>query len=293
MFDSVRSFAQSVSDRGIFKTFSRMSKYVEFRVKTLSGTGSMSYGDHRIVATRTALGWKHTWDGCVLYWDLPSPFVEEITSGQDELFYREYDPRPGDTVLDLGAGSGTELAGLSRRVGKSGRVVAVEASLLGVERCKALVKEMGLANVEVHHRAVHHSSGQVQLWLDGQKGVTNYVRSEEYLSEVSGNFEVVKSLTMDDLMDFIGNPNIDYLKANIEGSEVNIVTNRSLSKVRNWCISCHDFLGGATATFEVVTTRLKAGGVSVCTINGSRGRPWESWYVYATQHLGPDVPPEV
>jgi len=44
-----------------------------------------------------------------------------------EIFLWDYTPTDGDVVLDIGAGTGTEAVRLSRLVGPTGQVIAVEA----------------------------------------------------------------------------------------------------------------------------------------------------------------------
>ncbi len=58
-------------------------------------------------------------------------------------------PRPGDTVLDIGCGPGSNLDALRARVGPSGRILAVEETpeLLDVARHR--VERRGWHNVEV------------------------------------------------------------------------------------------------------------------------------------------------
>ena len=57
--------------------------------------------------------------------------------------------REGDTVLDIGSGSGTDVLVAARRVGRKGRVIGVDMTLAMRERCLATARAMGLANVEV------------------------------------------------------------------------------------------------------------------------------------------------
>src|SRR5262249_2818333 len=56
---------------------------------------------------------------------------------------------PGASVLDLGCGSGANLAALSRRVGPSGRVVGTDVSAGMLRGAEAVVGREALANVEL------------------------------------------------------------------------------------------------------------------------------------------------
>lgn len=56
--------------------------------------------------------------------------------------------REGETVLDLGSGSGIDVFLASRKVGRSGRVIGVDMTPDMVERANALAAEHGYGNVE-------------------------------------------------------------------------------------------------------------------------------------------------
>jgi ubiquinone/menaquinone biosynthesis C-methylase UbiE len=56
---------------------------------------------------------------------------------------------PGDTVLDVGTGTGANLPYLRERVGRSGCVVGVDLSSGAVERARARVEHAGWENVRV------------------------------------------------------------------------------------------------------------------------------------------------
>src|SRR5438132_1032546 len=52
---------------------------------------------------------------------------EQIGRMTSNYFLYQYLPRGGDTIVDLGAGTGWETLLFSRRVGASGRVISIEA----------------------------------------------------------------------------------------------------------------------------------------------------------------------
>jgi len=57
--------------------------------------------------------------------------------------------RPGDEVLDLGSGSGTDVFSAARLVGKSGRVVGVDITDAQIEKAASLRDRAGFGNVEL------------------------------------------------------------------------------------------------------------------------------------------------
>jgi SAM-dependent methyltransferase len=73
---------------------------------------------------------------------------------------------PGETVADVGSGTGLFLAELAARVGPSGRVLALDISPAFVEHLSARAREEGLAQVEVRlcgERSVDLPAGSVDL----------------------------------------------------------------------------------------------------------------------------------
>src|SRR3954453_13561047 len=57
---------------------------------------------------------------------------------------------PGQTVLDLGCGAGTDLLIAAQMVGRGGRAIGRDMTAAMLERARASAREMGLDNVELH-----------------------------------------------------------------------------------------------------------------------------------------------
>lgn len=56
---------------------------------------------------------------------------------------------PGDSVLEIGCGPGTNVARLHERVGPSGHIVAVDLSSAMVDRARERARDQGFENVDV------------------------------------------------------------------------------------------------------------------------------------------------
>ncbi len=61
---------------------------------------------------------------------------------------------PGETVLDLGCGAGTDLLVAAQMTGPRGRAIGVDMTPAMVERARESAAEMGLENVEVHESLI-------------------------------------------------------------------------------------------------------------------------------------------
>jgi arsenite methyltransferase len=64
------------------------------------------------------------------------------------------DVEPGEVVLDLGCGAGTDLLIAAQKTGPAGRAIGVDMTPAMLERAAAGAQEMGLANVELHESLI-------------------------------------------------------------------------------------------------------------------------------------------
>ena len=64
---------------------------------------------------------------------------------------RHADIEPGDTVLDLGCGSGIDTILAARRTGPAGRVIALDFLPAMLDRTAAAARQAGLRNIETLH----------------------------------------------------------------------------------------------------------------------------------------------
>jgi arsenite methyltransferase len=61
---------------------------------------------------------------------------------------------PGQVVLDLGCGAGTDLLIAAQMVGARGRAIGVDMTPAMLERARASAREMGIDNVELHQSLI-------------------------------------------------------------------------------------------------------------------------------------------
>lgn len=84
--------------------------------------------------------------------------------------------RPGETVLDLGSGSGTDSLLAARQTGPGGRVIGVDMTDAQLEKAGRLAREAGLGNVEFR-RGYIEDTGLAEASVDVviSNGVFNLV----------------------------------------------------------------------------------------------------------------------
>jgi FkbM family methyltransferase len=172
-------------------------------------------------------------------WSAPEPLalspidLERLTN---ELYLYEYAPKPGDLVIDIGAGFGSEVLTFSRLVGDTGKVIAVEAGPRTFACLQSTCRMNDLRNVDVVHVAISGGGGEVSI-TDNSDYLTNRI------SQTSASGARVPVLTLEEL--FLANPGarVAFLKMNIEGAELSALqgTGPHLAKIDHGAICCHDF----------------------------------------------------
>jgi FkbM family methyltransferase len=184
---------------------------------------------------------------------------KQIERHTSHLFMYQYFPREGDTVVDVGAGTGWETLFFSRSVGVSGRVISIEAHPR-VFRCLSKMRaENRLENVTLVQAAVADQEGEVQL------GDSPEHEANSIVGVVSGIR--VPCTTLDYILQSLELSRVDFLKMNIEGAERLALSGmgKIARKTKNVCIACHDFLADEGGPNEL---RTKADVVAFLKQNG-------------------------
>jgi len=201
-----------------------------------------------------------------------------------DVFFRDYTPKSGDLVLDVGAGTGTEVVEFSRLVGPSGLVIAIEANPIVFERLCATIRLNRLLNVLPLHLALSSDNGRISIDFDSTsdpEGVGGRISSARTPSGVP-----VLGITLSSLLDLLQIPVVDFVKMNIEGAEGPVLDGSvsALSRVRNWCVSCHDFLqDDQMRTYDVVVDALRRAGFSPRSYDDAPLTDSSRYYVYAAR----------
>jgi FkbM family methyltransferase len=169
--------------------------------------------------------------------------------------------RPGDTAVDIGAGTGATTFVLSKLVGSSGTVLSVEANPTSYRCLEKTCRYNGLENVILECSAVMDEKGEV-LIEDGADHLANHVFSETGIR--------TRATTVDDLVSSHGIDEIGLLLMNIEGAERLAIQGMSASIGRTRCaaIACHDFRADAEGlegmrTKTVVSDFLRRNGFEI------------------------------
>lgn len=92
----------------------------------------------------------------------PEPELSHVPDGTVESFAGVANHwalgriEPGEVVLDLGCGAGTDLLIAAQMTGATGRVVGIDMTASMLTRAKESAAAMGIANVELHESLIEH-----------------------------------------------------------------------------------------------------------------------------------------
>jgi FkbM family methyltransferase len=161
--------------------------------------------------------------------------LKALAAAAKDYWFTSYSPKPGDVIVDIGAGRGEDTLFFSQAVGPSGKVVAVEAHPLSFQLLQRFCELNGLANVIPVHAAVMDAPGSVLI-------DTNEEWESNTVSQ-SGEGVEVAAVTIDALCSKQKIGHIHFLKMNIEGAERYALPGMSemLRHTDQLCICCHDF----------------------------------------------------
>lgn len=191
-----------------------------------------------------------------------------------------YVPRPGDTVLDVGAGVGEETLPFSKLVGPAGKIYAVEANPLTFSVLAYLVRKNNLFNVQVLQVAIADQAGIAYIENESKLGVGNSIGNGS-----SGSVPV-RAVTLDELIAEHALTRVDLLKVNIEGAEQLLIRGfaAAIPNIRHIAISCHDFrfLNGEGEFFKTRDTVVNALAPYFHLTQQHTGDPVRDFYIYGT-----------
>lgn len=237
--------------------------------------------------------WLHDFpDGSLVERELHIATIPTLDALTRDYWFHQYTPRPGDVVLDVGAGTGWESRLCAHLVGSAGRVIAIEAHPDTYACLVRSIERNRLTNVTPILCAVSDTTGEILISSqENHQGNTTVHQSRTGVC--------VPARRLDDLCDELGIDHIDLLKMNIEGAEKVALPSlgRLSARTHHLAVSCHDFKadwgqGEEFRSKAVVTEWLIRENFAIAT-RPSDGREWVRDYVYGlrqARHGSPDAP---
>ena len=190
----------------------------------------LRFGLHIAPSEKLALWWGYRYRPAPALAKLRSGQIVEITENdhlQLLLYYcGEFEPQcvelmkkhigPGSIVLDVGANIGLYTLEAAKAVGATGRVIAIEASPGHISTIGKSVGLNGFQNVDIISSAVGDVEGMTTLTLP--EGANHGMFT---LGSVAGSVTMrVNAKRIDDILDEQKALSVDFIKMDIEGSEL-------------------------------------------------------------------------
>jgi FkbM family methyltransferase len=168
-------------------------------------------------------------------WAYNTNYLENLLFSTYNYYYK---PGPGDIVMDIGAGLGEESLIYAQLVGERGKVIAVEANPKTCEALKFAVDKNSFKQVLPVNKALYENETEIFIEDNSENYLVNTISETQV-----GNGFKVKAVSFNQLIEELNIEKIDFLKVNIEGAEQYLTLSMSecFKRVKNLCISCHDF----------------------------------------------------
>jgi ubiquinone/menaquinone biosynthesis C-methylase UbiE len=88
------------------------------------------------------------WEAMAHGWERDQAFIWDVTRAVGERLVAALDPKPGQSVLELAAGTGETGFAAARMVGSDGRLISTDFSQAMVEAARRRGSDLGLENVD-------------------------------------------------------------------------------------------------------------------------------------------------
>jgi FkbM family methyltransferase len=138
-------------------------------------------------------------------------------------FLRAHTP-PGGVFVDVGANVGTYAMVLARRVGETGKVIAIEPHPVTHARLAFNRAASGFTQVALVAAAAGPSDGELMIETDGDNLGASRIVSEEPRSDDKSNAIRVPSLRLQRILGDAAVDQVDALKIDVEGFEDRVLT---------------------------------------------------------------------
>lgn len=169
--------------------------------------------------------------------------IADYLMNLSEPYDRYSKVKRGDVVFDVGASIGEQAVMYAKKVGSEGLIIAVEPSMERVSYLKKNIAINHLGNIKLLEGAVWNTTGVIELEAYG-RGPEGFK-----IAGRASKLTKVKAYTLDKIACDFGVEKVDFLKMDIEGSEVEALKGISLP-LRNVAIETHTIRDHKT-TFEV------------------------------------------
>jgi FkbM family methyltransferase len=178
--------------------------------------------------------------------DLADVIQRDVYSGLYEPFESRWLKqflRPGMTFVDVGANIGYYTWLASRRVGPTGRVVAIEPGPYAFELLQRVIRENRVRNVEGYQFALSDREGHGTLYVPAVEEGNYNPSLSPYLPGMSA--VEIRIDRLDDVLDRLQVGRVDLIKIDVEGHELGVLQGaaRAIEEHRIAAVLCEFNVG--------------------------------------------------
>jgi len=161
---------------------------------------------------------------------------------KDYEIFKDFVPKRGWLVIDVGAFIGLWSLRVSRLVSDSGRVIALEPNPFAYSMFLINLRLNGVKNVYPLPYALSSESGTLPLYIS--KHQINSSLCKEYVNLMGGFSKtvLVKTITLKDLLNSLSVNVVDLVKIDVEGHELKLVASLDrhiIRRIRRFIIEVH------------------------------------------------------
>lgn len=149
------------------------------------------------------------------------PLCEQYVEGAYEKYY---ELKKGEFVVDAGAHIGTFTVKAAKAVGEAGMVVAIEPEVNNLKLLQRNIEVNKLRNVVIVSKGIWGAKEKLKLNLSRQTmGQHSLYRNHFYETDNANEFEEVEVDTLDNILGELGVKEVDFIKMDIEGAEIEAI----------------------------------------------------------------------
>ncbi len=146
----------------------------------------------------------------------------DFTPGHEDHILSRFIPKEGDTVIDIGAHIGRYTIVSSKLVGKTGKVVAIEADVDTFQLLKRNVALNNLTNVLPLNIAVFFST-KTRIKLYEQSASAKYNSLILSRAKQTEKYVEINADTLDSILELNGINQVNWIKIDVEGAEFEVL----------------------------------------------------------------------
>lgn len=152
---------------------------------------------------------------------LMTPYIlmEQHDWFEDEIKFLRKILQPGQKAIDIGANYGLYTLSMAVKTGETGKIWAFEPTSYVADCLSKSIAVNNLSNIELIKAGISDHNGAAKFFTNPNSEL-NSLHPED---DAEWNYETIELLTLDECADKFNWEEIDFIKLDAEGEEINIV----------------------------------------------------------------------